>query len=179
MVAAVAVLTYLGPFGTWGALSAPDRVAFWALATGVNWLFAMLAGAAAVRVFERRGWPAWAGVVVVGSALAAVPGTGVAWLLVAAYFGYRMASLYEVASLYAKVIGLHLILNGIVTSLIVRRRAAGGTVPGVGAAPCPWRGPRRGSRRCVSRADSRPPRAQPAAPAHAGPLCGDPYRRGE
>ena len=129
VVAAIAVLAYLGPFDTWGALSVPDRIAFWTLATGVNWLFGMLAGAAAVRAFERRGWPAWAGFVVGGSALAAVPGTGVVWLLVAGYMGYRMASLREVASLYVQVIGIHLILSAVVTSLIVRRREAAGTEP--------------------------------------------------
>ena len=126
LVAAVAVLAYLGPFDTWGALSVPDRIAFWTLATGVNWLFGMFTGYVAGRAFEKRGWPAWAGLVAGGSAIAAVPGTGVVWLLVAGYMGYRMASLNEIAALYAQVIGIHLILNVIVTLFIVRRRRSSG-----------------------------------------------------
>ena len=132
MVAAIAVLAYLGPFDTWGALDLRDRAVFWTLAVGPNWLFGMLVGSAAARAFERRGWPAWAGRVVGGSALAAVPGTGVVWLLVAGYMGYRMAGPYEIASLYAQVIGVHLILNVIVTSLVIRGRGPRGEEAGSG-----------------------------------------------
>ena len=118
LAAAVAVLAWLGPFDTWGRLSLPDRVAFWTLATSVNWLFGLVLGSAAGLAFERRGGLAWAAAVVGGSAVAAVPGTAVVWLLVAAYMDHRMTGVAEIASLYSQVIVIHLVLNALVTWLI-------------------------------------------------------------
>ena len=118
LAAAVAVLAWLGPFDTWGRLSLPDRVAFWTLATSVNWLFGLVLGSIAGFALEWRGPLAWAGAVAAGSAVAAVPGTAVVWLLVAAFMDYRMTGFAEIASLYSQVITLHLVLNALVTWLI-------------------------------------------------------------
>ena len=118
LVAAVAVLAWLGPFDTWGRLALADRVAFWTLATSINWVFGLMLGFAAGLVLERRGLIAWAAAVVGGSALAAVPGTAVVWLLVAAYMDHRMPWFAEIASLYSQVIAIHLVLNALVTWLI-------------------------------------------------------------
>ena len=118
LATAVAVLAWLGPFDTWGLLSLPDRVAFWTLATSVNWLFGLVLGAAAGLAFERQGVLAWAAAVVAGSAVAAVPGTAVVWLLVAAFMGHRMTGVMEIVSLYSQVITIHLVLNALVTWLI-------------------------------------------------------------
>ena len=124
LAAAVAVLAWLGPFDTWGRLSLPDRVGFWTLATSVNWLFGLVLGSAAGLAFERRGILAWAAAVVGGSAVAAVPGTAVVWLLVAAYMGHRMTGFAEIASLYSQVIVIHLVLNALVTWLIYEKKRA-------------------------------------------------------
>ena len=121
LLAAIAVLAWLGPFNTWGWLSLPDRIAFWTLATGVNWLFGLVVGIASGLALERRGRLAWAAVVAGGSAVAALPGTAVVWLLAAAYVGYRMTGLAEIALLYSQVITIHLVLNALVTWLIVRQ----------------------------------------------------------
>ena len=118
LAAAIAVLAWLGPFDTWGRLPLPDRVAFWTLATSVNWAFGMLLGFAAGLALERRGLLAWAALVAGGSAVAAVPGTGVVWLLVAVFLDHRMTTLGEIASLYSQVIAIHLVLNALVTWLI-------------------------------------------------------------
>jgi len=136
LAAAVAVLAWLGPFDTWGRLSLPDRVAFWTLATSVNWLFGLVLGAAAGLTFERRGVLAWATAVVGGSAVAAVPGTAVVWLLVATYMDHRMTGLAEIASLYSQVIVIHLVLNALVTWLIYEKSRRGGA-PGEAASPHP------------------------------------------
>ena len=121
LAAAVAVLAWLGPFDTWGRLTLPDRVAFWTLATSVNWIFGLALGFAAGLVLERRGPLVWAAAVAAGSAVAAVPGTAVVWLLVAAYMDHRMAGRGEIASLYSQVIAIHLVLNALVTWLIYGR----------------------------------------------------------
>ena len=132
LAAAVAVLAWLGPFDTWGRLSLPDRVAFWTLATSVNWLFGLVLGTMAGFALEWRGPLAWAGAVAAGSAVAAVPGTAVVWLLVAAFMDHRMTGLAEIASLYSQVITIHLVLNALVTWLIYGKPrtdgAAGETV---------------------------------------------------
>ena len=122
LAAAVAVLAWLGPFDTWGRLSLPDRVAFWTLATSVNWLFGLVLGSAAGLAFERRGILAWAAAVGGGSAVAAVPGTAVVWLLVAAFMDHRMTGFAEIASLYSQVIVIHLVLNALVTWLIYEKK---------------------------------------------------------
>jgi len=131
LAAAIAVLAWLGPFDTWGRLSLPDRVAFWTLATSVNWLFGVVLGSIAGFALEWRGVLAWSAAVVAGSAVAAVPGTAAVWLLVAAFMEYRMTGFAEIASLYSQVITIHLVLNGLVTWLIYRKprtgRAAGET----------------------------------------------------
>ena len=136
LAAAVAVLAWLGPFDTWGRLSLPDRVAFWTLATSVNWLFGLALGAAAGLTFERRGTLAWAAAVAGGSAVAAVPGTAVVWLLVAAYMDHRMTGVGEIASLYSQVIVIHLVLNALVTWLIYGKSRRG-SAPGEAASPHP------------------------------------------
>ena len=55
LVAAIAVLTYLGPFDTWGSLALPERAAFWSVAMAANWLFGLVVGFGAVLAYERRG----------------------------------------------------------------------------------------------------------------------------
>jgi len=134
LLAAVAVLAYLGPFNTWGWLSLPERIAFWTLATGVNWLFGLAVGIAAGLALERRGRLVWAAVVSGGSAAAAVPGTAVVWLLVATFIGHRMSGLAEIGSLYSQVLAIHLVLNALVTWLVARQprlaKAAAGTEGG-------------------------------------------------
>ena len=136
LAAAVAVLAWLGPFDTWGRLSLPDRVAFWTLATSVNWLFGLVLGSAAGLVFDRRGVLAWAVAVIGGSAVAAVPGTAVVWLLVAVYMDHRMTGAQEIASLYSQVIVIHLVLNALVTWLIWGKPRPGGA-EGETASPHP------------------------------------------
>ena len=126
LAAAIAVLAWLGPFDTWGRLSLPDRVAFWTLATSVNWGFGLVLGSIAGFALEWRGLLAWAAAVAAGSAVAAVPGTAVVWLLVAAFMDYRMTGFAEIASLYSQVIAIHLVLNGLVTWLIYWKRRPDG-----------------------------------------------------
>ena len=145
LAAAVAVLAWLGPFDTWGRLSLPDRVAFWTLATSVNWLFGLVLGSAAGLAFERRGILAWAAAVGGGSAVAAVPGTAVVWLLVAAFMDHRMTGFAEIASLYSQVIVIHLVLNALVTWLIYEKKRGPDTMseadsphPAVGAPSVPF-----------------------------------------
>ena len=120
LAAAVAVLAYLGPFDTWGRLALPDRVAFWALATAANWIFGLIVGFGAMLAFWRRGMLAWAVVVAGGSAVAAIPGTAVVWLLVTAFMDSRAAGAVGITSLYSQVIAIHLVLTSLVTWLNVR-----------------------------------------------------------
>ena len=124
LAVAVAVLAWLGPFDTWGRLSLADRVAFWSLATSVNWIFGLALGFVAGHVLERRGLLAWIAAVAAGSAVAAVPGTAVVWLLVAEFIDHRMTGLAEIANLYSQVIVIHLVLNALVTWLIYGRQGA-------------------------------------------------------
>ena len=140
LVAAIAVLAWLGPFDTWGRLSLSDRVAFWTLALSVNWLFGWLVGLAAGLVLEKRGWLAWGATVAGLSAIAGVPGTAVVWGLVAAFMDYRMSRFAEIATLYSQVLVIHLVLNTLITWRITRHPPPAGT-RGEAAPPLPSSAP--------------------------------------
>ena len=139
----VALLAYLGPFGTWTSLGLGERLVFWGVSVGANWLIAPFVSRAAIRVFSRKRWPSWAGVALAGL-VSALPGTGAVWLMVAAYLDFRPAGI-ELAGLYAKVAVFHLIIGCLVFYLIEQRlrgREARGAVPappagGPHAAPDP------------------------------------------
>lgn len=133
----VAFLAYLGPFGTWDALGVSDRLAFWAIAVGVNWLCSWFVFHVTLRVFFAREWPSWAGVVL-ASLIAAVPGTAAVWTVVAVYMDYQPVDLPEVFRLYAQVAVLQLMIGALVYHLIersLRRREATLELPSASGDP--------------------------------------------
>ncbi len=124
---AVALLVYLGPFGTWASLSVSDRLVFWMTSVGVNWLVGLAVANVTIRAFQARKWSPWAGLML-ASLIAALPGTGTVWMVVVAYLDYRPSSLSSIAGLYAQVLVLHLLVSSLVFHLIersLRQREAG------------------------------------------------------
>ena len=120
----VALLVYLGPFGTWALLPISERLPFWLTTVGANWIVSYIAFSVTSLKFRERGWSAWAGFVL-AAAVAALPGTGTVWLAVAVYLDYRPSSVSGMAGLYGQVFVLHLIIGSLVFRLIegaVRRR---------------------------------------------------------
>ena len=117
----VALLAYLGPFGTWASLGVSDRLLFWAIAVGANWLVAHFAFAATIRSFRDRKWPTWAGLVL-AALVTALPGTGSVWLVVAIYLDYQPSDASGIGELYSQVFVLHLIIGSLVFHLIDRTR---------------------------------------------------------
>lgn len=137
----VALLTYLGPFGTWALPLFSERLPFWLTTVGANWIVGYIAFyVIPPRLRERRGG-VWLGFVL-AAAGAALPGTGTAWLAVTVYLDYRPSSVSELATLYGQVFVLHLIIGSIVFRLIdgaLRSRNGTEELPmleeGVGFAP--------------------------------------------
>ncbi|MCY4221186.1 MAG: LytTR family DNA-binding domain-containing protein [Thiotrichales bacterium] len=137
----VALLTYLGPFGTWALPPFSERLPFWLTTVGANWIVGYIAFyVIPPRLRERRGG-VWLGFVL-AAAGAALPGTGTAWLAVTVYLDYRPSSVSELATLYGQVFVLHLIIGSIVFRLIdgaLRSRNGTEELPmleeGVGFAP--------------------------------------------
>ena len=120
----VALLVYLGPFGTWALLPFSERLPFWLTTVGPNWIVGYIAFSVTSPKFRERGWSAWAGFVL-AAAVAALPGTGTVWLAVAVYLDYRPSSVSGVVGLYGQVFVLHLIIGSLVFRLIdgaLRRR---------------------------------------------------------
>ena len=120
----VALLVYLGPFGTWALLLVSERLPFWLTTVGANWIVGYIAFSVTSLKFRELGWSAWAGFVL-AAAVAALPGTGTVWLAVAVYMDYRPSSVSGVAGLYGQVFVLHLIIGSLVFRLIdgaLRRR---------------------------------------------------------
>ncbi|MGR3321225.1 MAG: LytTR family DNA-binding domain-containing protein [Pseudooceanicola sp.] len=83
LVGAIFVLTVLGPFGTYDSLSLPRRVFFWT-AMIVSLTFPMHLGMwLCIRAPQLRSWPRPARIML-GSALAALPGTALVYVIDAA-----------------------------------------------------------------------------------------------
>ena len=130
-LATVALLAYLGPFGTWMLLAITDRLLFWATAVGANWLIGYIVLTATVRSFRDRGWPTWVGVVL-AALVTALPGTATVWLVVAIYLDYQPSDASGIVQLYSQVFVLHLIIGSLVFHLIdrtLRQRDATGERP--------------------------------------------------
>lgn len=122
----VALLVYLGPFGTWASLSVPDRLLFWMMTVGTNWLVGYIVFSVTIREFQTRGWPVWAGLVLAGL-VTALPGTSTVWLVVALYLDYQPSDVSGLVRLYAQVFVLHLIIGSLtfhLTEKTLRRREA-------------------------------------------------------
>ena len=115
----VALLVYLGPFGTWASLTVSDRLLFWTAAVGANWLAGNIVFSVTTRVFRTRMWPTWVGLVLAGL-VTALPGTGIVWLVVAIYLDYQPSDISGVIRLYAQVFVLHLVIGSLVFHLIDR-----------------------------------------------------------
>lgn len=109
VVLAIAVFSWLGPFGTATRLEPGVLVAYWALAIAGNWLIAMAIVPFAIRLFLQVGRPALAGIAA-GSAIAALPGTGLVWILEWGLAG-TTASATMLTWLYGCVVVVYLVLS--------------------------------------------------------------------
>ena len=123
-LATVGLLAYLGPFGTWASLTISDRLLFWTITVGANWVVGNVVFTSTIRSFRDRKWPAWAGLVL-SALVTALPGTGTVWLVVAIYLDYQPSDVSGVIELYTKVFVLHLIIGSLVFHLIDRARRQG------------------------------------------------------
>ena len=125
LLVTVALLAYLGPFGTWASLTVSERLLFWGSTVGTNWIVGHIAFSAMSRTVRVWGWPAWTGFVLAALA-AALPGTGTVWLAVIFYLDYRPSSVTDIALLYAQVTVLHLIIGSLAFHFIFRTLQRGG-----------------------------------------------------
>ena len=125
LLGTVALLVVLGPFGTWDNLAVADRLAFWAITVGVNWIvayaFAYVVFNLTIRAFGSRTRTLWAGLLL-ASVIAALPGTGAVWLAVATYLDHRPTDAFGVIELYLKVAVLNVSIGAIVFLLTRRAR---------------------------------------------------------
>lgn len=128
----VALLAYLGPFGTWASLSFSDRLVFWMASVGVNWLVGLIAFNVTIRAFRARKWLLWVGMLLAGL-IAALPGTGTVWMVVTAYLDDPPSGLSGIAGLYGQVLVLHLLIGPLVFHFIEKssrqRDAGAGSIP--------------------------------------------------
>ena len=114
-----ALLTYLGPFGTWADLAVADRFVFWATTVGVNWFVALVVFNVTIEAFELKNRSAWAACLL-SSLIAALPGTVTVWFAAAVYLDYRPTDISGAVGLYAQVLVLHLLI-GSLASYAIRR----------------------------------------------------------
>ena len=130
LVGLVLLFAFIGPFGTYDSFGLPDRIGYWAVAMGGNWLVCgsimMLALVTAGGQTMRRR----ALVTAAAAPVAAAPGTGVVFAAEALFRpGYAadisVPIIYLSVAVFMLVIGL-----AVVSVLEVRRRLAEGGVAG-------------------------------------------------
>ena len=126
LVCLIALFAFIGPFGTYDSLGTPDRIGYWAVAMGANWLVCgclmmlalVLAGGASVR---RRML-----VTAAAAPVAAAPGTGVVFAA-EALFRPGYAADIPLWTIYLSVTVLMLAIGlSVVAVFEVRRRLAPG-----------------------------------------------------
>lgn len=130
--AVILLFAWIAPFGTYLRLSGLERVLYWALAIGLNWVFGVLATPLAVTLMRAVNWPHWVGIVV-GALVAALPGTGVV-LLLEAWLDEPLEMATELAFVYASVALIHMVIGYVGTEL-VRRQIGNANTPPPGASP--------------------------------------------
>ena len=119
LLVTVALLAYLGPFGTWTSLTVSERIMFWATTVGVNWIVGCIVFSVTTRTLLPRKWPTWIALVL-AALVSALPGTAVVWLAVDAYLDYRPSDVSGAIYLYSKVLVLHLAIGSLVFHLVKR-----------------------------------------------------------
>ena len=129
----IAVFSWLGPFGTGNRLAPGELTAYWTAAIAGNWAIAMTTVPFTIRLFLQTGRPAWAGVTA-GALLAALPGTGLVWLL-ESWTGNAVESAATLAWLYASVAVVFLVLAFLAWHLVELPLRAGAGEP---AGPAPF-----------------------------------------
>lgn len=135
LVCLIALFAFTGPFGTYDTLGPLGRVAYWAVALGVNWLVCASVNMLTLRATARTSWPRRALAVAGANVLAAVPGTAVVFTAEALFRpGYVDLELLPTA--YVSVLVVMLAISGLV--LVVSRAwgpasAAVDEVTGAGA----------------------------------------------
>ena len=130
VVLSIAVFSWLGPFGTATRLEPGVLVAYWTVSIAGNWLIAMTTVPFAIRLFRQAGRPAIAGIAA-GSAIAALPGTGLVWILEWGLAG-TTASATMLAWLYSCVVVVYLVLGFLAWQLVelpLQARAERATTP--------------------------------------------------
>ena len=125
LVCLVALFAFIGPFGTYDSLGTADRIGYWAVAMGANWLVCgsimMLALVMAGGASARRRLL----VTAAAAPLAAAPGTGVVFAA-EALFRPGYAEGIAAWTIYLSVAVLMLVIGlSVVAVLEVRRRLAG------------------------------------------------------
>ena len=116
----VALLVYLGPFGTWASLTISDRLVFWTTTVGANWLVAHIVFRVTIQSFHARHWPTWTALLL-AALVTALPGTATVWLVVAIYLNYLPSDMSGFMELYTQVFVLHLIIGSLVYHLIEKK----------------------------------------------------------
>lgn len=128
MLAAVVLLfAWLAPFGTYTRLAGLERIVYWTLAIGLNWVFGVIATPLAVTCMQVVHWPRLIGVAI-GALVAALPGTGVV-LLLEAWFDEPLEMAGELAFVYASVALIHMAIGYVGTELVRKRSSIDGLSP--------------------------------------------------
>lgn len=126
LVCLLALFAFTGPFGTYDTLGPLERVGYWSVALGVNWLVCASVNMLTLRAMAGTSWPRRALAVAGANVLAAVPGTAVAFTAEALFRpGYVDSGLLP--TVYASVVVVMLAISSLV--LVLSRAREPATAP--------------------------------------------------
>ena len=119
LIAVILTFAWLGPFGTGVRLATPELLLYWTLAIGLNWVLGVFVVPVAWLATRLLAWPHWIGVVL-GSLIAALPGSGIIFVL-EHWLAEPLRLASELAYVYASVTLVHVVIGYLAGELAGRQ----------------------------------------------------------
>ncbi len=132
----VGLFTFIGPFGTYDSLGPINRLGYWCLAMGVNWLVCAAMIMLALHATGNRAWQQRAAMTAAAAVAAAIPETGVVFTAENLFRpGYTDAQ--TLPTIYFAVVILNLIIGGLAVAAATSPRPEKDPAP-TGSGPAPF-----------------------------------------
>lgn len=127
LIAAILVFAWLGPFGTGTRFAPPELLLYWTLAIGLNWVLGVFVFVIPSLLSRPGEETQWSGLVI-GALIAALPGTGLIFLL-ESWLAEPLRLAAELVYVYASVALIHVVIGYLAGELIGRRAGASASEP--------------------------------------------------
>ena len=119
LVAVILLFAWLGPFGTGARLTSLELLLYWCLVIGLNWALGWFVFPVGSLLMGQVGGPRWIGVLF-GALVAALPGSGLVFLL-EAWLARPLRLASDLVYVYASVTVVHVVIGYLAGELVGRQ----------------------------------------------------------